>query len=65
MKRDTEKSWQLLGSVSLIDTDEPETIIVHVPFDKRAKSFQFKLESSDDMEFIGAIFRDFELDDSR
>ncbi len=64
-KRDTEKSWQLLGTASFIDTDEPETIIVHVPFDKRAKSFQFKLESTGQMEFIGMIFRQFEFDDDR
>jgi hypothetical protein len=64
-KRDTERSWQLLGTASLIDTDMPETVIVHVPFDIRAKSFQFKAESPDDMEFLGFIFREFEFDDSR
>lgn len=64
-KRDTEKSWQLLGLASFVDTDLPETVIVHVPFDIRAKSFQFKLETTGDMEFLGAIFREFEMDDSR
>ena len=64
-KRDTEKSWQLLGEASFVDTDEPETVIIHVPFDKRAKSFQCKIESSGLMEFIGMIFRDFEFDDNR
>ncbi len=64
-KRDTEKSWQLLGTASLVDTDLPETVIVHIPFDIRAKSFQFKLESSDSMEFLGMFFRELELDDSR
>ena len=64
-KRDTERSWQLLGTASLIDTDLPETVIVHVPFDVRAKSFQYKVESPADMEFLGMIFREFELDDSR
>ena len=64
-KRDTEKSWQSLGTVALTDSDEPETVIVHVPFDIRAKSFEFKIESSDSMEFLGMIFREFEFDDSR
>ncbi|MHC4397291.1 MAG: hypothetical protein ACYS1A_16760 [Planctomycetota bacterium] len=64
-KRDTEKSWQSLGTASFVDTDEPETVIVHVPFDIRAKSFLFKLESTNNMEFLGAIFREYEMDDSR
>jgi hypothetical protein len=65
VKRDTEKSWQSLGTVSFTDSNEPETVIVHLPFDMRAKSFLFKIESTDDMEFIGIIFRDFEVDDNR
>lgn len=64
-KRDTEKSWQLLGTASLADTDSPETVIVHVPFDIRAKSFQFKVETSDDAELLGLVFRQFEFDDDR
>jgi len=64
-KRDTERGWQLLGTVSFIDTDLPEMVIVHVPFDKRAKSFEFKLESSDSMEFLGMIFREYVFDDYR
>ncbi len=64
-KRDTEKSWQLLGTASLVDTDLPESLIVHIPFDKRAKSFEFKLESSDAMEVLGLVFRELEMDDSR
>lgn len=64
-KRDTEKNWQLLGTASFVDTDEPETLIIHIPFDMRAKSFQFKLESSGLMELLGMIFREFEFDGSR
>lgn len=65
VKRDTEKSWQLLGTASLVDSDLPEMIIVHIPFDIRAKSFQFKLESSDAMELLGLIFREYDFDDYR
>ena len=64
-KRDTERNWQSLGSASFADDDNPETVTVHVPFDKRAKSFEFKLESSGPMELLGMIFREFEFDDSR
>ena len=64
-KRDTEKSGQLLGTASLIDTDLPETVIVHVPFDIRFKSMELKAESSGQMELLGLIFREFEFDDSR
>ena len=64
-KRDTERSWQLLGTASLTDSNEPETVIVHIPFDIRGKSFQFKHESPDSMELLGMIFREFEYDDSR
>lgn len=64
-KRDTERSWQLLGTASFVDADLPETVIVHIPFDIRAKSFQFKGESSGNMEFLGLIFREYELDDNR
>lgn len=64
-KRDTERNWQSLGTASMIDTNSPETVIPHVPFDKRAKSFQFKLETTDQMELLGLMFREFEFDDSR
>ena len=65
VKRDTEKNWQLLGTASLIDVGLHETIMPHIPFDIRAKSFEFKIESSDAMELLGLIFREFEYDDSR
>ena len=65
VKRDTEKSWQSLGEASFVDTDLPETVTVHIPFDKRAKTFQFKIESSDSMESLGMFFCEFEFDGYR
>lgn len=65
IKRDNEKSWQLAGVASLVDTDLPDIVVVHVPFDKRAKFFLIKLESTDYFEFLGMIFREFYFDDSR
>ena len=65
VKRDTEASWQLLGEASLVDSDGPETVIVHIAFDIRAKSFEFKHESTAQMELLGLIFREFEFDGSR
>lgn len=64
-KRDTEASRQLLGTASMVDTALPETVMPHVPFDKRARSFQFEIETTDQMELLGLIFREFEFDDSR
>ncbi|KKN73470.1 hypothetical protein LCGC14_0400450 [marine sediment metagenome] len=65
VKRDTEASRQLLGTASMVDANLPETVIVHVPFDKRARSFEFEIETTDQMEFLGMLFREFEVDDSR
>lgn len=65
VKRDTESSRQLLGSASLVDAAGPETVIVHIPFDIRAKSFGFEIESIGQMELLGMIFREFEFDGSR
>jgi len=66
VKKDTERSWHLLGDEFLLtDDDSPEVITVHVPFDIRARSFEFKIESSDAMEFLGMYFREFEMDDYR
>ncbi len=64
-KRDTEKSWQLLGTASMIDADGAETLFVHVPFDTRFRTAQFKLETTGDLELIGLIFREFDFDGSR
>ena len=65
VKRDAEKSFQFLGTASFADADEPEMVTAHIPFDKRAKAFEWKIESSGVMEFLGIIFRDFEMEDSR
>jgi len=65
VKRDTEYSWQSLGDVSIADETNPEVVIVHLPFDVRFRTAQFRLQSSDDMEFLGMTFRDFELEDDR
>lgn len=64
-KRDTEKSWQQLGTASLVDADMPESVIVHIPFDIRARTFEFMQETTDQMEFLGMFFREFEFDDAR
>lgn len=65
VKRDTEASRQLLGTASMVDAALPETVISHIPFDKRARSFQFEVETTDQMEFLGFVFREFEFDDAR
>ncbi len=49
----------------MVDTDLPDIVVVHVPFDKRAKFFMMKLESTDFYEFLGVAFSEFELDDYR
>ena len=65
IKRDSERAWQALGSVSLVDADEPAVVRPHLPFDVRFRDAQFRLQSSDDLEFLGMTFRDFELEDDR
>ncbi len=65
LRRDTEANRQSLGTVSLTDSASPETIIPHLPFNKSAKSFQFEIESSDDMQVLGLFFREFEFIGSR
>lgn len=62
VKKDTESSWHLLGEeFLLIDVDLPEVITVHVPFDILARSFEFKIESSSSMEFLGLYFTEYEF----
>ena len=63
VKRDTEPNWLFLGAVNFANSNE--TLIIHIPFDIRARSFLFKIESVDELEWLGMIFREFELDDSR
>ena len=66
VKKDTERGWHLLGDEFLLtDDDLPEVITVHVPFDIRARSFKFKIDSSSAMEFLGLYFREFEFDGYR
>ncbi len=64
-KRDTEASRQLLGTASMTDSAGPEVVFPHIPFDKRARTFQFEIETTDQLEFLGMFFREFEFDDSR
>lgn len=61
----TSSGWTLLGTMSLVDSRGQEFVIVHLPFDERFQNANFKLESTDRLEIIGIIFRDFELDDDR
>lgn len=65
VKRDHERSWQSVGSVSLVDSDLPAIVVVHVPCDIRAKFFEFQLSSDDYFEFLGFSFSDFELEGTR
>ena len=65
VKRDTEQSRQLLGTASLTDSDSPEVVFPHIPFDIRARAFEFEIETTDQLEFLGIQFLEFELDDSR
>jgi hypothetical protein len=65
VQTDTKKAWTNLGTVSLVDTTEPEMVFPHLPFDTAFKNAKFKLESTDDMELIGVLFTDFEMEDER
>ncbi|KKM77934.1 hypothetical protein LCGC14_1365040 [marine sediment metagenome] len=63
-----ESGWRLLGAdgvMSLADSRGQEFVIVHLPFDERFQNAQFKAESTDRMEAVGFIFRDFEIEDDR
>jgi len=64
VKCDGQKSWQSLGSVSLEGSDR-DFVTVHLPFDVRARFFEFNIESSDAFEFIGMIVQNFEFDGER
>ncbi len=65
VKRDTEQSRQLLGTASMTDSDSPDVVFPHIPFDIRARAFEFEIETVDQLEFLGMQFLEFELDDSR
>ncbi len=64
-KRDTEQSKQLLGIASMVDSASPETVFPHVPFDIRARAFEFEIETTDQLELLGLVFREFEFDGGR
>ncbi len=65
IKRNAEKSWQSLGSVSLNNAAENDITKVHLPFDVAFFYSEFRLQSTADMELLGIDFRDFELEDDR
>lgn len=65
VKRDTEQSWQLLGTASMVDSDSPDVVFPHIPFDIRARAFEWEIETIDQLEFLGIMFLEFEQDDSR
>lgn len=65
LRRDHEATWQSVGDVSLVDTDLPEIVVVHVVCDIRAKFFEFQLSSDDYFEMVGFSFSEFELEGTR
>ncbi len=68
IRKNIETGWTLLGKdgvMSLVDSRGQEFVTVHLPFDQRFQNANFKLESTDRMEIVGIIFRDFEFDDDR
>lgn len=65
IKDEISSGWTLLGTMSLADLNNAEFVIVHLPFDVRFRNARFKFESTDRMEFVGVIFRDFEIEDDR
>ena len=65
LKRDAEKSWQSLGAVSLNNSTEDAITKVFLPTDTAFFYVELRLQSTADMEFLGADFRDFEIEDDR
>jgi hypothetical protein len=64
-KEEQENSWTSLGTASFVDADEPEIVRIHIPFHARARDFNFKIESSDEMEFLGMILREVDVESDR
>jgi|GEM_PF-1952050 len=62
---DGQRTWHNLGTVSLVDSDNPEYVSVHVPCDLRARAFEFRLTSTEAFKFLGMYVPDFELDGRR
>jgi hypothetical protein len=65
IKRDTSTTWEELGTITLISADGEDVLFQFLPFDKRFKTAKFKISSPDEMELIGILFNDFEMDDER
>ena len=58
-KRDYETSWQLLGSISLVGTQD--FLFLDLFFDLRAKNFLLKFSAENRFRFLGIIFPEFDL----
>lgn len=56
VKRDSEKDWQYLGSVSLADVTEPTIIVKHLAVDVRAKDYDFKVSFGNACRFLGVVY---------
>ena len=56
VNEDSAESFETVGTASLVDSDLPDVVCVHVPTDYRAKYFQWKLSSEDYFEFLGMVF---------
>ena len=66
VKKDSNSTWVNVGTASFVDdTNTPETVTIHIPFDKRIKTMQVKIESTGEMEFLGAVFRELYYDGDR
>ncbi len=55
VKRDNESSWQNVGSVSLVGTND--ILILDLPCDARAKTFDVKFTANNHFEFLGVVFK--------
>lgn len=64
-KRDTEKAWITLGTISLSDASNAETVFVPVPCDLRFRHITFKIVSSDPFSFWGMYIRNYDPDGDR
>jgi hypothetical protein len=54
VKRDSETTWQSVGSITL--DDDEDIIVEHLACDIRAKHFLFKLSAANHFEFLGCLF---------
>jgi hypothetical protein len=64
-KRDTESAWRLLGSGSLADSDNPETVWLAIPMDLRARHFAFRIAATCYWELVGVYVPNYEMDGTR